>query len=149
MCDYNVNMQMARLQLAKQELQDRCREEFNNDTLLREVNYLKKELAAVQEKINENMEIVCYQVADLMMWFIDIIIGAIGRMCLIISILCFHLHWHAILIQLTSFWICYMFKFKSIHFKVLGYKLGSVSFSYFNWVQLMLVKPYYFFVLML
>lgn len=60
-------MQMARLQLAKQELQDRCREEFNNDTLLREVNYLKKELAAVQEKINENMEIVCYQVADLMM----------------------------------------------------------------------------------
>ena len=60
-------MQMARLQLAKQELQDMCREEFNNDTLLREVNYLKKELAAVQEKINENMEIVCYQVADLMM----------------------------------------------------------------------------------
>ena len=38
---------MARLQLAKQELQDRCREEFNNDTLLLEVNYLKKELAAV------------------------------------------------------------------------------------------------------
>jgi hypothetical protein len=57
---------MARLQLAKQELQDRCHKDFEKDMLLREVHYLKKELANVQEKINENMELVCYQVADLM-----------------------------------------------------------------------------------
>ena len=61
---------MARLQLAKQELQDRCHKDFEKDMLLREVHYLKKELATVQEKINENMELVCYQVAELM-WFID------------------------------------------------------------------------------
>lgn len=56
---------MARLQLAKQELQD-ISHEAENDILVREVHYLKKELAVVQEKINENMEAVCYQLADLM-----------------------------------------------------------------------------------
>lgn len=59
---------MARLQLAKQELQDmrRVNEEAENDILMREVHHLKKELAMVQDKINENMEAVCYQLADLM-----------------------------------------------------------------------------------
>lgn len=57
---------MARLQLAKQELQDMRHVEAENDILLREVQHLKKELAIVQEKINENMEAVCYQLADLM-----------------------------------------------------------------------------------
>lgn len=59
---------MARLQLAKQELQDMRHVEAENDILMREVHHLKKELAVVQEKINENMEAVCYQLADLM-WF--------------------------------------------------------------------------------
>ncbi len=59
---------MARLQLAKQEMQDMRHVESDNDILMREVHHLKKELAVVQEKINENMEAVCYQVADLM-WF--------------------------------------------------------------------------------
>ncbi len=58
---------MARLQLAKQELQDmRHIEDAENDILMREVHHLKKELAVVQDKINENMEAVCYQLADLM-----------------------------------------------------------------------------------
>lgn len=59
---------MARLQLAKQELQDmhHVKEEAENDILIREVHYLKKELATVQDKINENMEAICYQLADLM-----------------------------------------------------------------------------------
>lgn len=57
---------MARLQLAKQEIQDMCHVEAENDILIREVHHLKKELAVVQEKINENMEAVCYQLADLM-----------------------------------------------------------------------------------
>lgn len=57
---------MARLQLAKQELQDMRHVEAENDILIREVQHLKKELAIVQEKINENMEAVCYQLADLM-----------------------------------------------------------------------------------
>ena len=57
---------MARLQLAKQELQDMRHVEAENDILMREVHHLKKELAVVQEKINENMEAVCYQLADLM-----------------------------------------------------------------------------------
>ena len=61
---------MARLQLAKQELQDMRHVEAENDILIREVQHLKKELAIVQEKINENMEAVCYQLADLM-WFFD------------------------------------------------------------------------------
>lgn len=59
-------VQMARLQLAKQEIQDMRHVESENDILMREVHHLKKELAVVQEKINENMEAVCYQVADLM-----------------------------------------------------------------------------------
>lgn len=57
---------MARLQLAKQELQDRPHGDPDVDVLKGQVHGLKKELAAVQEKINENMEAVCYQVADLM-----------------------------------------------------------------------------------
>nr|CAH0111900.1 unnamed protein product [Daphnia galeata] len=58
---------MARLQLAKQELQDmRHVEDAENDILMREVHHLKKELAVVQDKINQNMEAVCYQLADLM-----------------------------------------------------------------------------------
>lgn len=59
---------MARLQLAKQELQDmrHVKEEAENDILIREVHYLKKELATVQDKINENMEAICYQLSDLM-----------------------------------------------------------------------------------
>lgn len=58
---------MARLQLAKQELQDmRNVEDAENDILMREVHHLKKELAVVQDKINQNMEAVCYQLADLM-----------------------------------------------------------------------------------
>ncbi len=58
---------MARLQLAKQELQDMRRvEDAENDILMREVHHLKKELAVVQDKINQNMEAVCYQLADLM-----------------------------------------------------------------------------------
>lgn len=56
---------MARLQLAKQELQD-VQMEAENDILMREVHHLKKELALVQEKINENMEAVCHQLYDLM-----------------------------------------------------------------------------------
>lgn len=57
---------MARMQLTKQELQDMHHVEAENDMLVREVHHLKKELAVVQEKINENMEAVCYQIADLM-----------------------------------------------------------------------------------
>jgi hypothetical protein len=58
---------MARLQLAKQELQDMQHiEDAENDILMREVHHLKKELAVVQDKINQNMEAVCYQLADLM-----------------------------------------------------------------------------------
>jgi len=57
---------MARLQLTKQELQDRRHEEAQNDILKQEVHDLRKELASIQEKINENMEAVCYQIAELM-----------------------------------------------------------------------------------
>lgn len=57
---------MARLQLSKQELQDRPRADPDIDVLKNQIHELKKELAVVQEKINENMEAVCYQVADLM-----------------------------------------------------------------------------------
>lgn len=59
-------LQTARLQLAKQELQDRRHDDSENELLKGEVHKLKKDLANIQEKINENMEAVCYQVADLM-----------------------------------------------------------------------------------
>lgn len=59
---------MARLQLTKQELQDRSQGHPDADALKGQVHELKKELATVQEKINDNMEAICYQVADLM-WY--------------------------------------------------------------------------------
>ena len=56
---------MARLQLAKQELQDHMYDGTKSDILQREVIHLKKELVFVQEKINSTMEEIRYQLADL------------------------------------------------------------------------------------
>ena len=57
---------MARLQLAKQEIQDHFYNEMETDILKREVIHLNKELSTIQDKINENMQAICYQLADLM-----------------------------------------------------------------------------------
>ena len=61
-----LSLQIARLQLAQQELQDRRYDEAENERIRQEVNRMRKELASIQEKINENMEAVCYELADMM-----------------------------------------------------------------------------------
>merc|ERR1712071_153691 len=56
---------MARQQLTKQELQDHLYDGTEIDILNREAIHLNKELATVQEKINENLQAISYQIAEL------------------------------------------------------------------------------------
>ena len=56
---------MARQQLTKQELQDHLYDGTEIDILKREAIHLNKELATVQEKINENLQAISYQIAEL------------------------------------------------------------------------------------
>ena len=56
---------MARLQLVQQELQDNLYDSSESDIIKREVIRLNKGLLSVQEKINETMQAICYQVAEI------------------------------------------------------------------------------------
>lgn len=56
---------MARMQLAKQELQVNANDGTKSDILQREVLHLKKELILVEQKISEAMEAIRYEAADL------------------------------------------------------------------------------------
>jgi len=56
---------MARQQLLQQELQDHLHDGSETDILKREIVHLHKELSHVQEMINENLQAICYQIADI------------------------------------------------------------------------------------
>jgi len=58
--------QMARLQLTQQELQDHLYDGSESDTLKQEVNHLNKELSNVKDKINENLQAISYQIAEIL-----------------------------------------------------------------------------------
>ena len=57
--------QMARQQLLQQELQDHLHDGSETDILKQEIVHLHKELSHVQEMINENLQAICYQIADI------------------------------------------------------------------------------------
>jgi len=56
---------MARQQLLQQELQDHLHDGSETDILKQEIVHLHKELSHVQEMINENLQAICYQIADI------------------------------------------------------------------------------------